>query len=242
MRNLANGKYWISCSPRGNGSNTTAYAFLCYYISMESYILDTNLFFNMEANLGLGNKSDEVIKTLTDIIQFLKIEKKAEFYMPPRIVDEMLTFFDNPEETFLKTFFSGITIKSPDYNEIELPALVFQQYVDETRSRAYRGLNVAEEEIKKAGQLFAGKETLPKKEFEMTIGPIIKTFRERYRNATRTGFIDSLGDLDLIMLAKEMNGYLISTDEGVIRWGRILGVKEMPVSVFGQKMRDLAKK
>lgn len=213
---------------------------VCYHISMERYILDTNLFFNMEAGLNLGTKTEEVIHRLTNLIQSLKVKGRAEFYMPPRIMDEMMKFFDNPEQPFLKTFFSGITIKSPDYNEMEIPAQVFMQFVDEGRTRAYRGLNIAEEEIKKAGELFLGKEQLGKKEFEMSIGPVIKTFRDRYRNATRTGFIDSLADLDLIMLALETDGYLVSTDEGVIRWGRISGVKEIPVSVFGQRLEDLA--
>ena len=53
---------------------------------MEKYILDTNLFFNMEANLGLGKKTEEIIVNLTEIISKLKKEKKAEFFMPPSIV------------------------------------------------------------------------------------------------------------------------------------------------------------
>jgi predicted DNA-binding protein (UPF0278 family) len=84
-----------------------------------------------------------------------------------------------------------------------------------------------------------GKAGLSKKEFEMTIGEVVKKYRERYRQATRTGFLDSLADLDSILLAKELNGILVSTDEGVLDWGRVFGVKEMPASVFGAKMRPL---
>jgi uncharacterized protein len=203
---------------------------------MERYILDTNLFFNMEAGLGLGQKTEDVIKTMQKVIAKLKESKKAEFYMSPRIVEEFLSFFEDKEQSFLKEFLSVITIKSPDLQKIDVSGFIVYQLVDDVRSRAYRGLTVAEEEIQKAGRMMMGKETLSKKDFEMSIGPVVKTFRDRYRQATRFGFIDSLGDLDTIMLAKELDGYVVSTDEGVMKWGRIFGVKEMPASVFGPKM------
>jgi uncharacterized protein len=101
-------------------------------------------------------------------------------------------------------------------------------------------MDVAEEEIKKAGQMFIGKEHMDKVLFEKSIGPVVKTFRERYRNATRVGFLDSLADLDLIMLAKEYDGAVVSTDEGVLKWGRMFGIREMPAHVFGKIMRDEA--
>lgn len=201
---------------------------------MEKYILDTNLFFNMEGNMGMGNKTEEVIRNMTKIMN----EKKgtAQFYMPPRIVDELLSFFEDKEQQFLKEFLASVIIQSPDLSKIDVSATIFAQYVDENRSRAYRGLNVAEEEIQKAGQMFMGKEMLGKKEFQMTIGAIIKGFRDRYRNATRVGYIDSMADYDLIMLAKQLDAYLVSTDEGALRWGRIIGIKEMPAQIFGTKI------
>ena len=211
-------------------------------IFMERFILDTNLFFNMESGLQLGQKTEEVIVSLTHLMQSLKSQKKAEFLMPPRVVEEMLGFFEDREQPFLKTFLSQITIKSPAIDALQIPAAVFQTFVEENRTRSYRGLNIAEEEIIKAGQLLLGKSELGKKEFEMTVGPIIKNFRERYRAATRFGFIDSLADLDLLLLVKETNGYLVSTDEGVIRWGRIIGLKEMAAAVFAQKLANLQAK
>jgi uncharacterized protein len=208
---------------------------------MEKYILDTNLFFNMEAGLNMGSKTEDVIKNLTTLIQSLKQQKKAEFFMSPKIVDEILSFFDDKEQQFLKDLFASVIIKSPDLNNITLSANVFAQFVEETRTRAYRGMNVGDEEIRKAGNMFMGKETMSKMDFEKTIGPVVKTFRERYRQATRVNFIDSLADLEIILLAKEQDGYLVTTDEGVTRWGRSFGVKEMPAQVFGTKMQELMK-
>ena len=70
----------------------------------------------------------------------------------------------------------------------------------------------------------------------MTVGPSIKNFRERYRNATRFGFIDSLADLDIIMLAMELDGTIVSSDEGLILWARSFGVKEILPKTFGSFM------
>jgi predicted DNA-binding protein (UPF0278 family) len=50
--------------------------------------------------------------------------------------------------------------------------------------------------------------------------------------------LDSLGDLDIIMLAKELDGTVVSTDEGVMTWARKFGVKEISPSSFGQMIRS----
>jgi len=204
---------------------------------MEKFILDTNIFFNMAPGVGLGKKTEEVVKKLTGLIPQLK--GRAEFYMPPRIVDEFLSFFENKNQPFIKDFLSAVIIKSPTVATNNFPASVFYRLVDEIRQRSYRGLALGEEEIKKAGQLLTGKESLSKKDFEMTIGPVVKNFRERYRQATRVGFLDSLADLDLIVLAKELNGTLITTDEGIIVWARLFGVKEMPAEVWQRRLDSL---
>ncbi|OGK12607.1 RNA ligase partner protein [Candidatus Roizmanbacteria bacterium RIFCSPHIGHO2_02_FULL_37_15] len=206
---------------------------------MERYILDANLFFNMEAGLGLGEKTEVVVKKLTEMVNKLKAAKRAEFYMPPRVVDEFLSFFDNKEQQFLKNFLSGITVKSPDIAKATFPAQVFYELVADIRQRSYRGLNIGEEEIEKAGRVMLGKNNLSTKDFQIQIGSVVKKFRERYRQATRFGFLDSVADLDLVVLAKELDGFLISTDEGVIHWGRLFGVKETPVGVWKKKLDDL---
>lgn len=206
---------------------------------MEKYILDANLFFNMEAGLDLGEKTEQVIKALTEMAKKLKEQKKAEFFMPPRVVDEFLSFFENKEQPFLKDFLSAVTVKSPDAGKMTFPAQVFYELVADIRQRSYRGLNIGEEEIEKAGKTMLNKNNLSTKDFQIQIGSVIKKFRERYRQATRFGFLDSLADLDLIVLTKELDGSLVSSDEGVIHWGRVFGVKEIPVGVWKKKLEDL---
>lgn len=193
----------------------------------------------MEAGLSLGNKTEDVVVNLTKIISGLKKTKSASFLMPPRAVDEFLSFFEDKNQPFIKDFYSIINVESPDLTKMSFSANVFYKLVDDVRGRNYRGMNIAEEEIEKAAGEFSGKKTESKKDFQITIGTFIKKFRERYRKATRTGFLDSVTDLDLIVLAKQKDGFLVSTDEGVLSWGRTLGVKEIPSSVFVKRLQSL---
>ena len=209
---------------------------MCYDICMEKYVLDTNVFFNMEAGLDLGKTTKEVIANLSEFARTLRGEKGIEFLMPPRIVDEFLSFFDTPLESYVQDFLSLVTVKSPHTHSLTFSAQVFYELINEIRLRSYRGLQIGEEEIGKAAQAFIGTETLNKKDFQIKIGEHIRTFRDRYRNATRAGFLDSVADLDLIVLAKEVDGYVVSTDEGVIAWARMFGTKEMPLSTFRKRL------
>lgn len=204
---------------------------------MEKFILDANLFFNMEAGFDMGKKTDEVISNLISYAE--KLKGKVEFIMSPSAIDEFLSFFEEKNQPQIKKLLSLIIIRSPNRNQPTFSAGIFYQLIDEIRNRSHRGLNLGEDQIKKAGQLMEGTEKLNKKDFEIKIGSVIKNFRDRYRVATRTGFIDSVADLDLIVLAKEVDGFLVSADEGAIRWGRIFGVKEVLPSAFRLRLDSL---
>ena len=207
---------------------------------MEKYVLDTNIFFNMSAGINLGRKTEEVVINLTKIIKKLKEKNKAEFFVPPPVIDEFLCFFEDKNEPFLKEFISLLTIKSPKKEEIKFSSQVFYLLIDDVRLRHFRGLNIAEEEIRNAAKKFLSiNEKLSEKDFQIKLGEIIKKFRERFRQATRFGFLDSVADLELIVLANEINGFLVSTDEGVIKWAKIFGIKIMPAEVWSTRLRHL---
>ncbi len=206
---------------------------------MENFILDTNLFFNIGAGLEMGKTTEAIVVKLTEIIKKFKKNNQANFYMRPRIVDEFLSFFEKKDQEFIKNFLSVVNIKSPSPSTISFSSQIFYRLIEDVRIRSYRGLNIAEEEIVKTGEVMAGRKTESKKDFQIAIGKFIKNFRDRYRNATRTGFLDSVADLDLIVLSKEIDGFLVTSDEGVLSWGRIFGIKEMPASIFQKRLEDL---
>jgi len=209
---------------------------------MEKFVLDTNIFFNMSAGINLGQKTEEVVINLTKIIKKLKEKNKADFFVPPSIIDEFLSFFEDKEQAFLKEFISLLTIKNPKIDEVRFSSRVFYLLVEDVRFRHFRGLNIAEEEIKNAAKKFLSiNEKLSEKDFQIKIGETIKKFRERFRQATRFGFLDSVADLDLIVLANEVDGFLVSTDEGVIKWAKTFGIKITPAGVWVTRLEHLLK-
>ena len=76
----------------------------------------------------------------------------------------------------MKDFLSEIIIQSPNIGSLTFSAQIFYQLVDDIRARSYRGLRVGEEEIQKAGHLMQGKTDLSKKDFEISIGEVVKNF------------------------------------------------------------------
>ena len=192
----------------------------------------------MQAGLNFGDTSEKVIEKMT------LCGKQVKLYMPPRIVEEFLGFFpaqpgqtgENKEQESIKKLLAEITVKSPTIDSFQFPASIFYTLVDDIRNRSYRGLRTGEEEIEQAAQSLMNAGPLSKIEFQKKVGIQIKGFRDRYRQATRVGFLDSVADLDIIVLAKEVDGAVVSTDEGLLKWSRLFGVQEMSPSVFGQKM------
>ena len=77
--------------------------------------------------------------------------------MPPRIVDEFLSFFENKEQEFIKSFLSTVNVQSPNPSAIDFSSQIFYKLIEDIRNRSYRGLNIAEEEISKAGEMTSGK-------------------------------------------------------------------------------------
>lgn len=203
---------------------------------MQGFVLDTNLFFNMVSGLGLGNKTEELMVNVTSAMKKAREKKQAEFFMPPRVVDELLGFFEDKNQAFLKDFQSQITVKSPDISKHQFPAQLFYKLIEDIRARSLRGLNIAVDEVKTAYFHSNSEETvkLNKIELQKNMGPVLTRLREKYRVATRSGFLDSLADLDLIVLSKELDAVMVSTDEGVVDWGRAFGVKEMTAQSFGE--------
>lgn len=191
----------------------------------------------MQAGLAMGETTEQVIKHVTEVAREGKKTASVQLYMPPRIVEELLSFFENKEQLFLKAFLAEVMVKSPVVDSIQFSASAFYALVDDIRQRSYRGLRVGEEEIEQAAHSMQNTSSLSKMEFQKKVGVQIKGFRDRYRQATRVGFLDSVADLDIIVLAKELDASVVSTDEGLLKWSRPFGVREMSPSVFGQKMK-----
>lgn len=196
------------------------------------FCIDTNIFFSFQKGIDLGNSPTEVVEALEQ-----SVRGGAGYIMPPRVFDELMFLADPELKKRIEHFAPHITIQSPTIHNQTTGVPLVYELVEESRTRSLRGLHVAESILEQTGQDYMGKPPLGKIEFQKSLQPAKEALRTRYRNATRTGFIDSLADLDLIFLAKEEDAYLVSADEGLMQWGRKFGVKEMNLQTFGKTIK-----
>ncbi|HHJ37925.1 MAG: hypothetical protein AXA67_12255 [Methylothermaceae bacteria B42] len=176
---------------------------------MDRFILDTSIFTNPDVYSQFGEEP------LVAMHAFLSLARKtgAEFYMPSSVYDELQLM---REKTGVPTEFEAVVrIRSPRRFNIQIPAGILYEFIEEVRVRIDRGLRIAEEHAKMLGDGSA----------EEDVGRVINRLRGRYREALRQGIIDSREDMDVLLLAYEMDGVLLSADAGLRTWADKVGVK-----------------
>ncbi len=174
---------------------------------MEKIVIDTSIFTNPDVYSILGDTPRESFERFLQLAKENKNE--FEFYMPPSVFEELILFIgeeEAPKEADLILY-----LKTPRRFNIEVPGFLLYELIEEIRNRINRGLRVAEEAV-----LSAEKQSKEK---------TINRLRNRFREALRSGIIDSTEDVDLILLALELNASIVSADEGVRKWAEKLGVR-----------------
>ncbi len=192
-------------------------------IKHERIIIDTSIFTNPDVHRSFGATPTEALHAFLGIIEKLD---GPTFYMPPSIYHELLTFVeikDIPTELQIRIF-----QKPPKRYELSVPAFLLYELIEDVRHRIDKGLRVAEEAVR---------ETSPGTEPEA-----INNLRKKYRAALREGIIDSKEDVDLILLAKEMDGILISADTGIVKWADKLGIRYIDPRMLRGILDKLAQK
>lgn len=191
-------------------------------IQHEQIIIDTSIFTNPDVYQSFGTSPTEALLT------FLKITSKLDgpaFYMPPTIYQELLNFV---EIGHIPTDLQILIIqKPPKRYELSVPAFLLYELIEDVRTRIDKGLRVAEEAVR---------ETSPETEPDT-----ITNLRKKYRAALREGIIDSKEDVDLILLAKEMDGILMTADTGIVKWADKLGIRHLDPHLLRGIMDNLLK-
>ena len=175
-------------------------------IKEECFVIDTSIFTNPDVYITFGRTPTTALKN------FLKLITKLEgpnFYMPPSIYQELMDFVDIakiPKDLQVKIF-----QKPPMKYEMNVPAFLLYELIEDVRHRIDKGLRVAEQAVR---------EVINENEPDT-----INNLRRKYRSALREGIIDSKEDVDLILLARELDGILVTADTGIITWADKLGIR-----------------
>ena len=172
----------------------------------ESFVIDTSIFTNTDVGIAFGRSPTTALKGFLRLIS--KLERPC-FYMPPSIYRELMNFVDAnkiPKDLQVKIF-----QKPPKKYEMNVPAFLLYELIEDVRHRIDKGLRVAEQAVREVVT-----DTEPE---------TIANLRKKYRSALREGIIDSKEDVDLILLAKELDGILVTADTGIMIWADKLGIR-----------------
>ncbi len=176
---------------------------------MENFVLDTSVFTNPDVYETFGERDQ---RGAIENFVHLAIHSGAEFYMPSSVYEEMLKMVELG--SLSAEFEMVVKIRSPRKFDLRIPSEILYELIEEIRYRINKGLRIAEEHAKEAGKLE-----------ESSVGKVISRLREKYREALRQGIIDSREDVDVLLLAFELDGTIVTADEGLRRWADKVGIK-----------------
>ncbi len=189
-------------------------------------VLDTSFFTNPDSYSIWG---DGVSRAMDNFITKAKTKSEITFYLPPTVLKEITSFFDDYDRAPLRRLEALVEVKSPFVEDIKIPVKMFYDVVLEIRARSYKGLRISETALKNAVNGGIKPDDLP---------TVIKKLRQDYRQALRFGFLDSQADLDLVFLAYQLTGTIVSLDTGVIDWARRFGIATLTSQALFDKLTD----
>ena len=129
--------------------------------------------------------------------------------MPPSIFEELMNFVSRDEIS--GELLLHLNQKAPSRFDIKLPAMLLYEFVEEMRDRVNKGLRISEKALRSA--------------HSSEPDVLIKDLRRKYRDALREGILDSKEDVDMLLLAYELDAVLVTADGGAVIWADKLGVK-----------------
>lgn len=203
---------------------------------LRVYVLDTSAIADPRLRASIGGGSlDESVRVLGEMLAKARLLYGLEIYMPPSVYEEARRFLMANGVTLqsFQTLATWITVKPPARHEVTIPATVFREIIDEFRQRLTRGLRVAEDHVRRAFDTGASLgEAAAREARRERLGALIRGLRDRYREVTRHGIVDSIEDIDAVLLAYELHGVLVTNDEGVRRLAEALGVVTIEPTKF----------
>lgn len=167
----------------------------------RKFVIDTSLFVNPHAREKFGPDPTRAVRGFMAMADGLD----TQFYMPPSVFGELRNFVqaDAMEELELV-----VRKRAPNVHSIFLPAAVLYEFIEDMRGRINKGLRLAED--------FA-KDNRPDNDEKL------RRLREKYRDVMRAEIIDSKEDFELVLLARELDATLVSSDEGAIKFANQIG-------------------
>ncbi len=218
----------------------------------QRFVLDTTALTDTQMRKEIGSSTlCDGMRGALDLIAEVRLQFGISCYVAfPSVYDELHEFARNNgcDSDVIAKIDTWLVKKAPDRYSVMIPSRIFHEYVSFMRERINKGMNVAEETIWEAATecLFLTSEAKHKNEIEEeiereVIGGIIGKFRNKYRSALRYGILDSAPDIDVLLLAKELDAAVVASDYGIQKWAEQLGVRFVPAASFPMMLREYLK-
>lgn len=215
----------------------------------QRFVLDTSALTDSATREKEGYKTlCEGVNSIMDIIAEARLSYELSCYIPyPSVYNEVCGFIKNNgcEDEVIAKIDTWLVKKTPDRYEVKIPSKIFYEYVDYMRSRINKGMTVAEDAIWEAATdcLFVTSRAQDKKNIEIeierdVIGSVVRKFRDKYRTALRYGILDSGPDIDVLLLAKELDAAVVASDMGVQKWAEQLGLRFVEAKSFPAMIKE----
>ena len=207
----------------------------------QRFVLDTTAITDAGLRVKEGYESIcESAQEILDLIAKARLKLNISCYIPyPTVYTELVSFLKRhkcDEEVFIKLD-TWLVKKTPNRYEVKIPAMIFYEYVSTMRQKINKGRKIAEEFIWESSAI-AVKYAENREELEKEVGNLISKFRDKYRNALRQGILDSAPDLDVLLLAKELEAGVVSSDQGIRKWSERLGLRFVEASKFPRMLKE----
>ncbi len=193
------------------------------------FVLDTSGITDPRLRDVFGVKTlDGVVREYARLLIRSHIVLGAEFYTTPSTALELRGFLERNDvgRDALEMLLGMITVRSPDLYTTRIPAIVMSDWIHDMLMRITKGLRVAEDSVRRAARMGYDKGLKKDRQgLDNLIAESIHELREKYREATRKGVIDTRVDFDLVILAHELKAELVTNDQGIMKLCDQIGVK-----------------
>ncbi len=180
----------------------------------KAVVIDTSVFVNPDTRQLLASDASGALQRFLELAR----ARGIKVYVPVSVSKEMAHFIRPDVMDRLK---AQATVRAPDLFGMMVPAAVLHFFVREIRKRIDKGLRLAEQAVRVENS-----------------AENVRRLREQYREAVRSGIVDSVEDLDVVLLAKEVGGAVLTADEGIHNMAHALGVESLTLRDFMLKLGE----
>ena len=206
----------------------------------QRFVLDTTAITDAGLRMKEGYESIcDSAQEILDLIAKARLKLEISCYIPyPTVYGELISFLRRnkcSDEVFVKLD-TWLVKKTPNRYEVKIPAAIFYEYVLTMRQKINRGRKLAEEYIWESSAIATKVDD--KEKLQQEIGNLLGKFRDKYRATLRQGILDSSPDLDVLLLAKELEAGVVSSDAGIRKWSERMGLRFVEASKFPRMLKE----